>query len=111
MWVCHMAKSDIIKHYCWCWALFWVNSLLYMYMYLIGVLHHSYDKSDKNIVYLLASGRVDGNKKGVLTRQREPKASARLMRARYHSLAQGVQLCYNTTLVGHYASYCPTPKS
>ena len=32
--------------------------------------------------------RVDGNKKGLLTRQREPKAAARLLRERY--LAIGI---------------------
>ncbi|CAI8014506.1 Beta-glucuronidase [Geodia barretti] len=39
----------------------------------------SYEKSD----------RVNGNKKGVMTRQRQPKAAARLLRQRYLSLAQG----------------------
>jgi hypothetical protein len=35
------------------------------------------------------SDRVNGNKKGVMTRQRQPKAAARLLRQRYLSLAQG----------------------
>ena len=35
------------------------------------------------------SDRVNGNKKGVLTRQRQPKAAARLLRQRYLTLAAG----------------------
>ena len=45
------------------------------------------------------SGRVNGNKKGVLTRQRQPKAAARLLRQRYLSLAYGIQ--DNTCSVGY----------
>lgn len=32
--------------------------------------------------------RVGGNKKGVFTRNRQPKGAAHLLRKRYHSLAQ-----------------------
>ncbi len=32
--------------------------------------------------------RVDGNKKGIFTRQRQPKMSAHLLRARYWQLAK-----------------------
>ena len=60
---------------------------------------------------LAATTRMAGNKKGVLTRQREPKAAARLIRARYHSLANNVQLCYDTPFIGHYASHCPTVRN
>ena len=35
-----------------------------------------------------SSGRVDGNKKGLLTRQRQPKAAAQVVRDRYLSLAK-----------------------
>ena len=34
--------------------------------------------------------RVGGNKKGIFTRQRQPKASAHLLRKRYHSLAEAL---------------------
>ncbi|GFS74353.1 beta-glucuronidase [Nephila pilipes] len=43
--------------------------------------------------------RVVGNKKGIFTRERQPKASAKLLRCRYHLLA-------NRTIVGSIA-YCP----
>ena len=36
-----------------------------------------------------SSGRVDGNKKGLLTRQRQPKEAARVIRQRYLALANG----------------------
>lgn len=37
--------------------------------------------------YSLAYTRVGGNKKGVFTRNRQPKDSAHLLRQRYHMLA------------------------
>ncbi|GIY72298.1 beta-glucuronidase [Caerostris extrusa] len=43
--------------------------------------------------------RVVGNKKGIFTRERQPKASAKLLRCRYHSLV-------NRTIEGSIA-YCP----
>ncbi|CAL1289408.1 unnamed protein product [Larinioides sclopetarius] len=46
--------------------------------------------------------RVVGNKKGIFTRERQPKASAKLLRCRYHSLV-------NRTIVGSIA-YCPHPQ-
>ena len=51
---------------------------------------------------LTGSGRVDGNKKGILTRQRQPKAAARLVRQRYLSLAAGVGggVCTDHDLLG-----------
>ena len=36
-----------------------------------------------------SSGRVDGNKKGLLTRQRQPKEAAKVIRKRYLALANG----------------------
>ena len=36
----------------------------------------------------LAVNRVGGNKKGIFTRDREPKASAHLLRKRYWALAE-----------------------
>ena len=33
-------------------------------------------------------GRVDGNKKGLVTRQRQPKEAARVVRERYLSIAR-----------------------
>ena len=42
--------------------------------------------------------RVLGNKKGVFTRQRQPKAAAHLIRRRYHALAkQELALMGNAT--------------
>lgn len=38
-------------------------------------------------MFFLDTGRVGGNKKGILTRNREPKASAHLLRRRYWALA------------------------
>ena len=53
--------------------------------------------------YSPESDRVDGNKKGVMTRQRQPKAAARLLRQRYLSLAMGVgtNVCTNNDLLGY----------
>lgn len=50
--------------------------------------------------------RVDGNKKGLLTRQRQPKAAARLLRQRYLAIAQGRELCWDTTIYG-FTDSCP----
>jgi beta-glucuronidase len=44
--------------------------------------------------------RVDGNKKGILTRWRQPKPSARLLRQRYLSLGLGVRTCFDPGLMG-----------
>ena len=46
--------------------------------------------------------RVDGNKKGVMTRQRQPKAAARMLRQRYLSLAMGLQAqsCADFNMLG-----------
>jgi len=49
---------------------------------------------------------VDGNKKGLLTRQRQPKAAARLLRQRYLAIAQGRELCWDTTIYG-FTDSCP----
>lgn len=38
---------------------------------------------------LIGTSRVDGNRKGILTRQRQPKLAAYLVRERYLNLAQG----------------------
>lgn len=43
--------------------------------------------------------RVVGNKKGIFTRERQPKASAKLLRCRYHKLV-------NRPILGSIA-YCP----
>ncbi|XP_042895568.1 beta-glucuronidase isoform X1 [Parasteatoda tepidariorum] len=43
--------------------------------------------------------RVVGNKKGIFTRERQPKASAKLLRCRYHGLS-------NRPIIGSIA-YCP----
>nr|CAD7434418.1 unnamed protein product [Timema monikensis] len=40
------------------------------------------------IVVLAGINRVDGNKKGIFTRQRQPKRSAHVLRERYFALAQ-----------------------
>lgn len=39
------------------------------------------------VVVYPGSGRADGNKKGVLTRERQPKLGAWVIRTRYHNLA------------------------
>jgi len=49
---------------------------------------------------MLGNTRVDGNKKGLLTRQRQPKAAARLLRQRYLAIAQGRELCYDSSFYG-----------
>ena len=41
------------------------------------------------IINILATKRVDGNHKGLLTRQRQPKLAARAIKYRYEALAQG----------------------
>ena len=51
----------------------------------------------------LAFTRVIGNKKGMFTRQRQPKASARLVRCRYWNLAG--QLKNVSTSDSNF--YCP----
>lgn len=40
--------------------------------------------------------RVVGNKKGVLTRQRQPKAAGHLLRARYLSLSNSTTLYFQS---------------
>lgn len=37
--------------------------------------------------------RVVGNKKGIFTRDRQPKASAHLLRKRYLAIATGEEMC------------------
>ncbi len=49
---------------------------------------------DHTLHLFLASKRVDGNKKGLLTRARQPKAAARALRQRYLAIGQGRELCY-----------------
>ena len=56
-----------------------------------------------------ATTRVDGNKKGILTRQRQPKPAARLLRQRYHSLGLGVRTCFNPVLMGFSGHTFCTP--
>ncbi|XP_022710584.1 beta-glucuronidase-like isoform X2 [Varroa jacobsoni] len=55
--------------------------------------------------FMTAQGttRVIGNRKGVLTRQRQPKAAAKILRCRYYMLAR-----INTT---DDSFYCPVPSS
>ncbi|PRD23967.1 UNVERIFIED_CONTAM: Beta-glucuronidase [Trichonephila clavipes] len=52
----------------------------------------------KNFLFLEIT-RVVGNKKGIFTRERQPKASAKLLRCRYHTLT-------NRSIEGGIA-YCP----
>lgn len=40
---------------------------------------------------ILAITRVGGNKKGVFTRQRDPKSSAYYLRTRYHEIANELE--------------------
>jgi len=55
--------------------------------------------------FMTAQGitRVAGNKKGILTRQRQPKAAAKILRCRYHKL--------NNISLSDDAFYCPQPHS
>jgi beta-glucuronidase len=54
-----------------------------------------------------ATTRVDGNKKGILTRQRQPKPAARLLRQRYLSLGLGIKTCFDPSLMGFFGpTYC-----
>lgn len=41
----------------------------------------------KTFIPIAAITRVGGNKKGIFTRNRQPKAAAHLLRSRYHALA------------------------
>lgn len=47
--------------------------------------------------------RVSGNKKGLFTRDRQPKASAKTMRCRYSKLAAKFDL---RNFVSDYQMYC-----
>lgn len=40
-------------------------------------------------ITMIATSRADGNHKGLLTRQRQPKLAAHVVRERFSSLAQG----------------------
>lgn len=42
--------------------------------------------------------RVGGNRKGIFTRQRQPKAAAQLVRQRYHAIAQSELRSYALTV-------------
>lgn len=53
----------------------------------------------KKLIFFPGVTRVGGNKKGIFTRQREPKSSAHHLRKRYWALANhldGVQVPGNT---------------
>ncbi len=56
-----------------------------------------------NLSYFTETTRVMGNKKGIFTRERQPKASARVLRCRYWHLAG--QLKYESTKDNNF--YCP----
>ena len=45
--------------------------------------------------------RVGGNRKGVFTRQRQPKAAAHILRRRYFYLAGILDICNDTELHGY----------
>lgn len=49
-----------------------------------------------------APTRVDGNKKGILTRARQPKAAALVLRQHYLAVGQGKEMCYDTHLANYY---------
>lgn len=51
-------------------------------------LRHSQQEDNPILLRLTAYTRVGGNKKGIFTRNRQPKAAAYLLRQRYHALAQ-----------------------
>lgn len=53
-------------------------------------------------VHSADTGRANGNRKGIFTRQRRPKASAHFVRQRYHSLSQNKDLCFGYTLTGAF---------
>ncbi len=46
--------------------------------------------------------RVNGNKKGIFTRQRQPKAAAHLLRRRYWQMARLEMEQYNITVTDPY---------
>ena len=54
---------------------------------------------------LSAPGRADGNRKGVLTRERQPKVGAWVIRNRYHSIANKREFCDSQSL-----NFCPTSQ-
>ncbi len=53
-------------------------------------------------MFLAASKRVDGNKKGLLTRARQPKAAARVVRQRYLAIGQGREMCYEGSSLDYH---------
>ena len=53
--------------------------------------------------------RVVGNKKGIFTRQRQPKASAHLMRRRYWYLAEMIDYFKTTKLDAASKDICVSP--
>ncbi len=46
--------------------------------------------------------RVNGNRKGIFTRQRDPKAAAHLLRRRYWQMARQDMKKYNFTVIDRY---------
>lgn len=50
------------------------------------------------IIMCVATGRVDGNRKGILTRQRQPKFAAHVVKERYLAILQG-QEYYHSELI------------
>lgn len=48
--------------------------------------------------------RVNGNRKGVFTRQRQPKATAHLLRKRYWSLAKEIDNATIPTNLDNYVA-------
>lgn len=55
-----------------------------------------------NLAFILAITRVGGNKKGVFTRSRQPKAVAHLLRKRYFAIGQEVDSCKTPDDLFHY---------
>jgi len=57
-----------------------------------------------SLVHLAAITRVGGNKKGIFTRNRQPKASAHHLRRRYWALANELESAVLPKNLDHYVS-------
>lgn len=57
-----------------------------------------------SLLYIAAITRVGGNKKGIFTRNRQPKASAHHLRRRYWALASELESAVLPKDLDHYVS-------
>jgi len=67
------------------------------------VMYH-FHTQHSSLLYLAAITRVGGNKKGIFTRNRQPKASAHHLRRRYWALASELESAVLPKNLDHYVS-------